>query len=772
MRSRFNPSVLPCVLLLWVVGGAACTSTETCRPGTALLKLPCPPGKAPNLFEVALRRTGESWRSVEPVLASCPETIVEIRLKDLAAEYEAEATPVGLDGTRGDPVSAKFQLMQSCVVVAPGEFATPGAPKVCPGAVGCVVATPSPDGGSPLCDAGTLGCSCKELSCSAGLECQNSVCVSLTCGNATVELGEECDDGNSNDVDLCSLKCEPCSKRAGFLACGASCLESAECCPGTPCGGPGKCADGMVTLQSICGADGKCPVQKLTPCDSFLTCLNVESCRSACSADVHCTSSRRCQGGTCITPSCGNGMREGDEQCDDGNNNDSDLCSNACVSCAARANFQACGERCISGATCCPGSICAASSCSGSSYTPEQTCNSTGQCPTGVPSSCAGHLTCEGTSCRSSCSATSQCANNRYCFGGLCVECASDIACNPGGDVCKAGKTSCASGQSACVPTGDSPLGTSCGNGSMCTGGLCVTCAQGSNCDRKAPTGLITPNSGTSGVLANAVFVVTFSEPMDKVATQNAYQSADLPASAVTFSFNGEGTVLTIKPNAPLTYATASEAAAPPKMYSVGIGTGATDVAGNALMNPVTTTVSTLRRLTLKLPIVKDLSGHVQYPAYAISEPLVGPEIKAGSQNFGGGFTAGFVTFDLAPIPPGAGEVTSAIANLYSTTNFAEGFFPGATYTFTLNRKTYSALNQDSGRAASEATYETTVRAPVAAWRSWNVTASAKIDVAMRGVGQNRSQYELIFRPDLAEYLYFSKEGPQAPFLEIMVLAP
>ena len=91
------------------------------------------------------------------------------------------------------------------------------------------------------------------------------------CGNGTLDPGEECDDGNSEDGDGCSISCR-------IERCGDGVLQGAE-----------ECDDGNMD-----GGDG-------------------------CSA-------------TCRLERCGDGEVQPGEECDDGNNIDGDGCSAICRS--------------------------------------------------------------------------------------------------------------------------------------------------------------------------------------------------------------------------------------------------------------------------------------------------------------------------------------------------------------------------------------------------------------------------------------------------------
>ena len=55
------------------------------------------------------------------------------------------------------------------------------------------------------------------------------------------------------------------------------------------------------------------------------------------------------------------------------------------------------------------------------------------------------------------------------------------------------------------------------------------------------------PAAESRGVLPNAPIQLTFSEPMDRAATELAYGSADMPRQSATFSWSEDGTVLVIQ---------------------------------------------------------------------------------------------------------------------------------------------------------------------------------------------------------------------------------
>ncbi len=106
----------------------------------------------------------------------------------------------------------------------------------------------------------------------------------------------------------------------------------------------------------------------------------------------------------------------------------------------------------------------------------------------------------------------------------------------------------------------------------------------------------VDPPNGATGVRKDKVITVTFSKPMNQIATQAAYQSADLPSSAVTFTWSADGKIMTIKPNALLQYKETADPNDQAKTYSLIITNTATDVVGNKL-NQTGLNFSTLKQV-------------------------------------------------------------------------------------------------------------------------------------------------------------------------------
>jgi hypothetical protein len=173
--------------------------------------------------------------------------------------------------------------------------------------------------------------------------------------------------------------------------------------------------------------------------------------------------------------------------------------------------------------------------------------------------------------------------------------------------------------------------------------------------DTTAPTVVaISPEDGATGVANDAAIVLTFSEPMDRVSTQLAWQSADI--GGTTMSWNDDDTVLTLVPNDALAYATGSDVdTLEPNEYAFILDTTATDKAGNALDAMVGSHFFTLRRIELDLTPLDALTGMT----YA------GGSINTGNVHVGDvqGDTQqkGVLSFALRALPTGAEPVRASL---------------------------------------------------------------------------------------------------------------
>ena len=128
-----------------------------------------------------------------------------------------------------------------------------------------------------------------------------------TCGDGSLDVGEECDDGNADDTDECTLACKLAicgdgSVHALLEACDDGNDDDTDACLST-CQNA-TCGDGFVHAgEEVCD-DGNAS--------------DLDACTNDCSANP-----------------CGNGVLDIGEDCDDGNYADLDGCSADCLRDAA-----------------------------------------------------------------------------------------------------------------------------------------------------------------------------------------------------------------------------------------------------------------------------------------------------------------------------------------------------------------------------------------------------------------------------------------------------
>ena len=247
----------------------------------------------------------------------------------------------------------------------------------------CAHSDPCAEAGS--CDLTTFRCAervsradrteCTTLGGTAGY-CFLGECTGRCLGDADCDNGEECD-----GVERCSpsLRCEsdaatrpdvgaPCEidgggagicTLAGICLPGA-CTSDSECQPSDACRGNGACVDNACEEPdqplpdgTPCGAGGM-GVCLGGACDESAECQSAGDCAPAnscaimeCSSQYACVLADdqsasdgapcevggepgSCLSGECELPSCGNGILEAGEQCDDENNVAGDGCSPRC----------------------------------------------------------------------------------------------------------------------------------------------------------------------------------------------------------------------------------------------------------------------------------------------------------------------------------------------------------------------------------------------------------------------------------------------------------
>ena len=170
--------------------------------------------------------------------------------------------------------------------------------------------------------------------------------------------------------------------------------------------------------------------------------------------------------------------------------------------------------------------------------------------------------------------------------------------------------------------------------------------------DAAAPPAVVavSPADGDTGVLEDARIVIEFSAPMNLAATEAAYQSPELPAAAVSMTWNGAGDTLTITPSDPLPYASGDLSVAA-ETFTFSLMTSAADLAGNPLAEPLDVTFSTARNVAVEVAAVTDLGLSTHVRGDGSIADLATLDVGDAFLDPGEVFFRGLVTFDLSALP-------------------------------------------------------------------------------------------------------------------------
>lgn len=177
-----------------------------------------------------------------------------------------------------------------------------------------------------------------------GCGCSGSTCNPCGCGDGIVDAGEECDFGGGNGPcrtygcqDYCDYTCHyaDCNPM-GNICVSDSYTRFVDTCgnlggPQTACSGFGCPTGGCCNTAPRCASDGNLHVY--------------DSCNEAIDRGIwqNCGGCG-CSSGSCVPCAvCGNGVREGAEQCDNGGNNGVACGSYGCTFCSTSCTNVACG---------------------------------------------------------------------------------------------------------------------------------------------------------------------------------------------------------------------------------------------------------------------------------------------------------------------------------------------------------------------------------------------------------------------------------------------
>src|SRR5262249_6476284 len=329
--------------------------------------------------------------------------------------------------------------------------------------------------------------------------------IAPVCGNGVLDMGEQCDDGNTLNGDCCSSTCQfdpagtacddgnICTVNAngcdgagvcpvtGFntLACndGNACTTADKCKNGACVGGPApNCNDGNACTADSCDPAIGCVHTDISAgcndnnvcttdtCDPAVGCVHTNN-TLPCSDGSACTTNDHCNAGTCQGGPAPN--------CNDNNPCTNDAC-NPATGCTHTNNTATCddGNACTTQDTC-AGCVCVgapALNCDDGKVCTADSCNpATGCQHANVPGACDDGNACppNHTSTRGPCAALPplNCNDNNPC---------TTDSCDP------------ATGCKHVNNTGPCDDGNACTTNDTCSGGVCVGGAA-PNCDDGNP---------------------------------------------------------------------------------------------------------------------------------------------------------------------------------------------------------------------------------------------------------------------------------------------
>jgi cysteine-rich repeat protein len=280
------------------------------------------------------------------------------------------------------------------------------------------------------------------------------------CGDGyvtAVPAFEPCDDGDGDDANECN---NACRFNVGF----GTCSTVADCVSGV-----GVVCDGASALCQLANGNGPCTEgSEGSVCQSGV-CDETSAICEACADDGDCAFSDRCDANACVPRTCGDGVLDPSESCDDGDVDDLDECTNSCLFNAGHGPC-ASADDCVGSALVCddPAGLCRYPLGSGPCTEPDEA------------SVCAGGICDPASSTCEACADAGDCAGGERCESNACVLATCGDGVLDSGEVCDDGFANGDAPQacgmdcrrnvgSACIGDDDCTADATCGEESTCT---------------------------------------------------------------------------------------------------------------------------------------------------------------------------------------------------------------------------------------------------------------------------------------------------------------
>ncbi|MBN1774462.1 MAG: DUF4215 domain-containing protein [Deltaproteobacteria bacterium] len=265
------------------------------------------------------------------------------------------------------------------------------------------------------------------------------------CGNGTVEGTEQCDDGNDVPADGCEVDCT------------WTCEATADCDDDEPCNGTETCGTDHVCTAGTPEADGT-------------DCTTSDGDPGVCRSEL------------CALISCGNGLLDPGEECDDANADNTDACLANCTDASCGDGFVHAGSEECDDADSVSGDGCEA--------TCLFSCHNAAECADSDPctaDTCAP--VADGQACDNTISPGTPCDDGLACTSGDACDAAG--ACTSGAiaaDACLIGGSCHADGEDdpaafcqECAPGTSRTTWTNKSEGTVCDDGLYCTLSDACN---------------------------------------------------------------------------------------------------------------------------------------------------------------------------------------------------------------------------------------------------------------------------------------------------